>query len=321
MKFGLRIPHFGEHCTYDRIFNQARWIEEAGFNSVWVRDQLSFRPHGFEGQSTSLLEPFTTLTGIAMLTKKLMLGTSTIVTYRHPLVTSALFGTLSYISKGRVLAGIGAGGVRASLDAVGLPFERRGKVVEEMLEILRLTWQQDNVSFHGEFYNFDDMTVDPRPPAHTPIYYGGITKISIRRAIKFCDGWLPSRVPFIVLDNLLNYLHEMEEKEGKKISISYSPLTSIDKDSATARKRIGMERILANFGRQIERYKWKGFPPTEENLEGELIVGSPQECVDQLARLKERGVEEVLFDMRNSYDVWEASLELLAAEVLPYFTL
>ena len=321
MKIGLRLPHYGDHCTHERIFGNARWIEQAGFHSVWVRDHLSFRPHAFEGKGTNILEPFTTLAAIAALTNRLKLGTSAVVTYRHPLVTSALFGTLAYISKGRIIPGIGAGGIRETFDAVGLAFEQRGKIVEEMLQILRLTWTQDHVSFHGQFYNFDDITIDPKPPVDTPLYYGGNTKYSVQRAVKYCDGWMPSRVPFKVMDGFMQLIRELEEKEQKqkRTAIKYSALGSIDKDSARARQRIGIERIIGNQARLIKQCKWEGVSATEEDLDGVIIAGSPQEFVDQLSRFQERGIEEILLEFRTTYDEWEKTLDLLATGVLPHF--
>lgn len=321
MKFGLLLPHFGDYCTYERVFGNVRWMEEAGFNSVWVRDHLSFRPHAFEGQSTMFLEPFTTLSAIAPLTEKLILGTATIVTFRHPLVTSQAFGTLAYIAKGRIIAGVGAGTHKASFDAVGLPFEKRVKIIEEMIEILRLTWSQDHVSYHGEIYNFDDMTIDPKPPPGTPIYYGGLTNAAVRRTAKYCDGWLPQRMPFKILDRMVANLRELEaqQQRQKRIAISYFPLANIDRDSTRARKRIGMDRLVENLGHMIQEKKWKGISATEEDLEGSIVVGSPQECVDQLARFQERGFDEIVFDLRNTFDEWETMLDLLATGVLPHF--
>lgn len=322
MKFGLRIPHYGEYCTYERIFGQAHWIEESGFNSVWVRDHLSFRPHPWEKQYTNLLEPFTTLAAIAPLTQKLILGTSTVVTYRHPLVTSALFGTLAYIAKGRIVAGIGAGGIRAPFDAVGLPFDKRGKIVEEFLRILRLTWSQDNVSFHGEFYNFDDITIDPKPPAGTPLYYGGLSKAAVRRAVTYCDGILFQHAPFKMLDDLIVHMRQLEEKQGKgkPTIISYSPWCSIHRDSAKAWERINIERLAQSLKHRISQdERWKGIGEEKKDLEGTIVVGSPQECVDQLAPFQERGYDEIVLDFRNTYDRWEESIELLATDVLPHF--
>ena len=69
----------------------------------------------------------------------------------------------------------------------------------------------------------------------------------------------------------------------------------------------------------IKRTKWKGVEGREEDLEGSLIVGSPQQCVDQIGKLQERGIDEVAFDLRNTFDEWEESIELLATEVLPHF--
>jgi alkanesulfonate monooxygenase SsuD/methylene tetrahydromethanopterin reductase-like flavin-dependent oxidoreductase (luciferase family) len=318
----LRIPHYGEYCTHERIFAGARWIEKAGFHSVWVRDHLSFRPHAWENQYTNILEPFTTLSAIAALTEKLILGTATVVTYRHPLVTSALFGTLAYIAKGRIIAGIGAGGIRTPFDVVGLPFEKRGQIVEEMLQILRLTWSQDRVSFHGAFYNFDDITIDPKPPAGTPIYYGGLSKAAIRRAVTYCDGVLLQHAPFFVLDDLTAHMRQLEEKhqKQKRTIVSYSPWLSIDRDSAKAWERMNVERVTQSLKRQVSQdEKWKGIALTRENLEGTFVVGSPQECVDQLARFKERGYDEIVLDLRNILDRWDESIELLAVEVLPHF--
>jgi probable F420-dependent oxidoreductase len=322
MKIGLRIPHYGEFCTHERIFEGARWIEQAGFHSVWVRDHLSFHPHAWEKQYTNILEPFTTLSAIAALTKTLTLGTSTVVIYRHPLVTSALFGTLAYIAKGRVIVGIGAGGVPAPFEAVGLPFDKRGKMVEEFLQILRLTWTQDHASFQGEFYKFNDVTIDPKPPSGTPLYYGGISKAAVRRAVTYGDGILFQHAPFKMLDDLVAHMRKLEEKQQKQkpTILSYSPWLSIDRDSRKAWGYMNMERVVHSLRRPMSLdEKWKAIGTSPKDLEGTFVVGSPQECVDQLAKFKERGYDEIVLDLRNIMDRWDESLELLATDVLPHF--
>jgi probable F420-dependent oxidoreductase len=322
MKFGLRLPHYGEWGTHERIFGQAHWIEEAGFHSVWVRDHLSFRPHPWERQANNILEPFTTLSALAALTKKIILGTATVVPYRHPLITSALFGTLAFIAKGRVIVGVGAGGVRAPFDAVGMPFDKRGKIVEEFLQILRLTWSQDHVSFHGEFYNFDDITIAPKPPENTPIYYGGISKAAIRRAVTYGEGVVLQHAPFIILDDLVAHMRGLEEKQKKQkpTILNYCPWVSIDRDSRKAWERMNMERVTDSLRKTVAaNERWKGVGTTKESLAGAIVVGSPQECVDQLAKFKERGYDEIVLDFRNTLDQWDESIELFAAEVLPHF--
>lgn len=326
MKFGLLLPHFGRECVYDRIFKQISYIEDSGFNSVWVRDHLMFRPHEFEGAQDSIfLEPFTTLAGLATLTKKIQLGTATVVTYRHPLVTSQLFGTLSYIAKGRIIAGIGAGTPREPYDAVGLPYDQRGTVVEELLQILRMTWKEKNVSFHGEIYNFDNVTLDPVPSADTPLYYGGHTTAAIRRTAQYCDGWLPQRTPFMVLDQLIERMRIKEQeynRADKPVKISYFPLSNIDKDGARAREQIGFDKLVNNLGHMIIEKGWEKFGMTEakeENLAGVYLAGNPEEVIEQIQPFVERGINEIVFDLRNTFEEWEDKVELLATYVLPMF--
>jgi alkanesulfonate monooxygenase SsuD/methylene tetrahydromethanopterin reductase-like flavin-dependent oxidoreductase (luciferase family) len=65
--------------------------------------------------------------------------------------------------------------------------------------------------------------------------------------------------------------------------------------------------------------RWKAIGTSKEDLEGTFVVGSPQECVDQLARFKERGYDEIVLDLRNIMDKWDQSVELLATDVLPHF--
>jgi len=327
VKFGLLLPHFGRECTHDRIFKQISYIEEAGFNSVWVRDHLMFQPHEFEGKQDSIfLEPFTTLAGLAALTKKIQLGTATVVTYRHPLVTSQLFGTLSYIANGRVIAGIGAGTPRSPYDAVGLPYEKRGKVVDELIEILKKTWTEKDVSYNGEIYQFKNVTLDPVPPTGTPIYYGGHTPPALRRTAKYCDGWLPQRTPFLVLDQLIDRLRIEEEnynRSDKPVKISYFPLSNIDKNSQVAKEEISFDKLLNNLGHMIVEKGWDKFGMSEakeENLDGVYIAGSPNEVIDQIQPFIDRGIDEIVFDLRNTFNLWEEKVELLSTYVLPAFT-
>jgi alkanesulfonate monooxygenase SsuD/methylene tetrahydromethanopterin reductase-like flavin-dependent oxidoreductase (luciferase family) len=69
----------------------------------------------------------------------------------------------------------------------------------------------------------------------------------------------------------------------------------------------------------IQQKKWEDVSATEKGLEGAIIAGSPQQCVDQVGKLQERDLDEIVFDLRNTFDEWENALELLATSVLPHF--
>src|SRR5919199_3079480 len=151
---GVLLPHFGAESTWERLFGFAPRLEQLGYRSVWVRDHINFHPHGFEDQSSRFVDPFITLTSIGMLTRRMALGTGTIIPFRHPLVVSQLFGSMAAACGGRIIAGIGVGTPVASFQAVEMPYETRWQACCELAHILRVSWSGENVSYNGKLYHF-----------------------------------------------------------------------------------------------------------------------------------------------------------------------
>ncbi|MBP1741545.1 MAG: luciferase, partial [Deltaproteobacteria bacterium] len=117
-------------------------------------------------------------------------------------------------------------------------------------------------------------------------------------------------------------MRKLEEKQQKQkpTILSYSPWLSIDRDSKKAWGCMNMGRVVQSLKRPMSLdERWKAIGTSPEDLEGTFVVGSPQECVDQLAKFKERGYDEIVLDLRNIMDRWDESLELLATDVLPHF--
>ncbi len=314
-KYGLLLPHFGYTATKERVIDQAPQLEEWGFDSVWMRDHLMFQPHEFERQSTKFFEPFTTLTAIAATTKKLLVGTAVTVPFRHPLVTSQLYGGLSLVAgPGRLIAGIGAGTPKKAFDATGLPFEERYRLVRELGEILRLTWSGEKSSYQGRFFQFEGITIDPHPPADTPIWYGGATMSSVKRALSYCDGWMPGRCVFSEFDKLLEYLRSKAAEKGRTMGVGIIPVMSIDRDRETALAKINLEGLLEEAR---HRKDWTGTFDTADDLAGMLIAGSPEDCVRQIQQFIDRGVDQLVFDFRMRPDEYDEQVRILATDVLP----
>jgi len=101
MKFGLLLPHFGEHASKRNVIDGSVLAEQVGFDSVWVRDHLVFEPHGeMEKPDRTFYDALTTLTAIGAVTERIELGTGSLIPFRHPLVT-ALMAERSLSSWGR----------------------------------------------------------------------------------------------------------------------------------------------------------------------------------------------------------------------------
>jgi alkanesulfonate monooxygenase SsuD/methylene tetrahydromethanopterin reductase-like flavin-dependent oxidoreductase (luciferase family) len=288
-------------------------LEELGYRSVWVRDQINFHPHGFEGQSSRFVDPFITLTSIGMLTQRMILGTGTIIPIRHPLVVSQLLGSVAAACGGRLIAGIGVGTPISAFEAVQMPYETRWQACRELAHILRLTWSGDNVAYEGKLYQFKDVTIDPRPPADTPIWYGGSSDKAIKRVVEYSDGWLPGRSPMRTFDKGRALLKRAEEERGKRYGVGIIPVVSIAKDRETALAKINLQGLIKEIGRGV----FEGSFTRAEDLEGVLIAGNPADCAAEIQKFADRGVDHLVLDLRLRMGDYEESIEWIARDVLP----
>jgi probable F420-dependent oxidoreductase len=125
-------------------------------------------------------------------------GTSALVLpTRHPVLLAKQLATLDYLCKGRLLLVVGIGGDDSrDFDAVGVRKEERGRRGDEAITLIKKLWNEENVSFEGQFYSVRDLTLLPRPyqKGGPPVWVGGRSKAAFRRAGRLADGWLASSV-------------------------------------------------------------------------------------------------------------------------------
>lgn len=320
MRFGVLLPHYGEHCTPSRLVEGTKLIDELGFDSVWVRDHLLWKPHGMEGTNRTFVDSFVTLAAVAGATKRIGLGTAVLIPIRWPLKVAQNFASLSFVSGGRrVDAGFGMGSNHAELGAAGFSADDRAEIFAETIQICERIWREDDVTWTGKHFQFEDVTVEPKPTGPVVTWYGGTTRGSVRRAAAHCDGWLPGRLPMATLDNRLELLRKLGDERGRPVRAGVIPLISIDEDGDKARAGIDVEALAhSSEGWQ----KWIKPPSGEfrtvEDLEGLLVAGSPEEVVRELEKFEQRGVSEYIFDLRLQFADYEEKLELIANTVLPH---
>ncbi len=321
MKFGLLLPHFGAHTDLEFLLEGSRLAEKVGFDSVWVRDHLLFEPHGeFEAADRDFLEPLSVLCAVGAVTDSLILGTATLIPYRHPIITAFTLASMSQMFGDRIIAGWGAGTFDHEFVAVGMAGIFRPELVEENASILELLFSDDNVEYKGDHFQFENVTVYPKPAAKIPFWYGGATPASARRAAEYADGWIPGRITLKTIERRVAKMRELVEENGRPMpTVGVVPPTTIATTEEEAWAGTSVEGLLkwAN-----ERGKWWVKPPsgkfeTAEDIEGSLIAGTPEQVVEQTARFEEVGVEHLVFDLRLSFDRWHESIELIGSEVLP----
>lgn len=215
MRISTNIPHFGPLASPESIREIAHAAEALGFHGVSVADHLALprsvssqydlgaQPvgipeHNMKKTLSPLYECLTTLTYLAGITHKLRLMTGVcVLLLRNPIYNARQIATIDALSGGRVDLGIGAGWLKEEADAMQLPWDRRGERTDEHIALLRAMWESKDeyLSFHGQFYRFEEIDPFPQPVQHPlPILVGGHTPAARRRAGRLGNGWITSQL-------------------------------------------------------------------------------------------------------------------------------
>ena len=320
-KYGLLLPHFGEQADREKLLEGSKRAEELGFDSVWVRDHLVFEPHGeMEKPNRTFYDALTTLTAIGAVTERIELGTGSLIPFRHPLVTALMAGTMTQLLGPRLILGFGSGTFDHEFDAVGLGDADRVELVRSNAEILRRVFTENDVSYKDHYFQFDNVTIEPKPVGGpVPFWYCGGTPRSARLAVEFCDGWMPGRISMLTLKKRIETIEQLSIEAGRqRPTIAVIPPTSIERTREEALKDVNIPGLLA----WANKAKFAVKPPsgtfeTVDDLEGQLIAGNPDEAVAQCRKFEAAGVEHLVFDFRFKFDKWFEQIELLGSEVLP----
>jgi len=212
----------------DQLLEIARGAEEAGFHGLLLSDHLFFpgrlrskypySPDGkpaFDG-TTPFPEPWTTIAAMAAVTRTLRFGTLVyILPLRHPLEVAKAVGTAAVLSGGRVALGCGAGWIREEYEALGVPFETRGRRYDESIEVMRKAWTGELVEHRGACFEIGSFQMSPAPRAPVPIYLGGTGAAALRRAARLGDGWIGTGQSPDEARALLGRVHALRREAGR----------------------------------------------------------------------------------------------------------
>ena len=204
---GLRTFAAEDPGSWDSLVETAQLLDAVGFDRVVVSDHVVFgealddyaRPErgGVEGgrQPTGpdghWLEPLTTLAYLAAATSRIRLGTNILIAaLRRPVVLAKTAATIDVLSGGRLDLGVGVGWQDAEYAAAGLDYHRRGRLLDESLELCQALWRDPVVDLPGA--GPIHMMPKPRQPGGVPIWVSGrINPNVVRRLARFGSGWIP----------------------------------------------------------------------------------------------------------------------------------
>jgi probable F420-dependent oxidoreductase len=195
MRVGVHLPHIGRKAGAEGIKRAAMQAEELGFADIWTSEHIIVPAGAMYPPSPVFYDPVLTLTWAAAYTSRVGLGTSVLVLpMRHPLPLAKELATLQNLSAGRLILGAGVGWMEAEFAALGVPFNERGRRMDEGIALMRAVWSDDPVTFPTRWIaaEVDSMRMMPKPVKPIPIWIGGTSEPALKRAAR-CDGWHGSR--------------------------------------------------------------------------------------------------------------------------------
>jgi probable F420-dependent oxidoreductase len=182
--------------TIEDLATVAAAADRLGYHHLTCSEHIGIPAAELDRRGARYWDPLATFGFLAARTKRIRLATHVLVLgYHHPLEIAKRYGTLDVVSGGRLVLGVGVGSLREEFDLLGAPFEDRGTRGDEALAALRVALSGSEPSFHGEHYDFGGMVIDPAAvQERVPIWVGGRTLRSLRRAVELADGWNPFAV-------------------------------------------------------------------------------------------------------------------------------
>lgn len=202
MRFGLitpiasllpKTPDWERDATPADLGTIARAADRLGFEYLTCSEHVGIPVEDVPLRGGRFYDPLATLSFLAATTERIRLLSHVVVLpYHHPLAIAKRYGTLDRLSSGRLILGVGVGSLRPEFELLGVDFEQRGPRFEEALTVLRDVFGKRQPAFAGEHFRFSGFVIDPcAVQQRVPIWLGGRTPRSLRRAVALGDGWVP----------------------------------------------------------------------------------------------------------------------------------
>jgi probable F420-dependent oxidoreductase len=186
-----------EDASIEELTRIAEAADGLGYHHLTCSEHVALPAIEIDRRGSRYWDPLATFGYLAARTSRIRFATNVLVlAYHHPLEIAKRYGTLDKVSNGRLILGLGVGTLKEEFDLIGAPYDQRGPRSDDALRALRASLSQSQPAYHGEFYEFEGLVVDPcAVQDQVPLWVGGRSVRSLRRAATLADGWCPFAVP------------------------------------------------------------------------------------------------------------------------------
>lgn len=321
VSFGLTLPNRGVTfgvTTAAEMLDLSERAEAAGcFDSVWVGDSILAKPR---------MEAITLLAAIAARTKRVRIAPGCFASFplRHPILLAYQWASLDLIAEGRTILCVckgdqtGGGDIVDEWKAMNIPLKSRHARMEEGIQIVRKLLTEDDVTFKGEYYEFENVTVEPKPEKAPPIWIaanphtagaGPKTLEKVRRRIaRLADGWMTTMMnPEMLREAWTSLAQTLEEYGRDPTSFPRTLYYNVNINESKA-------KALEESKKFLDTYYMMDFP--EPLLDALWVAAGPvEECADRLRALAEAGANGIALRFAS----WDqrGQFRRVADELLP----
>jgi probable F420-dependent oxidoreductase len=292
----------------ETIARVAERAEDWGIDSFWLSDHLL--------APSPELDVVATLSLLASRTTRMKLGPSVLLlNLRHPLMVAKSFASLDYLSNGRMVMAVGTGANLADYTACGISTEARGKRLDEGIEVLRAVWTNRKASYHGRFFNFDNVTIEPRPIARTnndsgtmDIWVGGRSDAVLKRTARLADGYFASFQTPAEFGASMTKIRSYAAEYGRANARIESGLILLCRIAGSREKALEeMRPMIAAMGRGAEQFLER------------TVFGSPEDVIGRLSEYTAQGLDKFVLWPIADPESWPRQIELVGREIASHY--
>ncbi len=211
-------------------------------------------------------DPWVTIGALAAITENLRFTNNVFVLpMRNPYLVAKAISTAAVLSNNRITPAFGVGWSQDEFALMQQDFRTRGKRADEIIEIMRLLWTGEMVSYDGEFYQFPPMEMNPAPSEPIPIWIGGISEPAMRRAARLADGWVTDLQSSVEIIESIAAIRQWRSDYGRRdepFEVMATPSDAWDLD--------GFRRLEAAGVTHIMTLPWVFYHGESEKLEHKI---------------------------------------------------
>ncbi|PXX07711.1 TIGR03619 family F420-dependent LLM class oxidoreductase [Mycolicibacterium moriokaense] len=224
MQYTCAVPM----CPIDQLIELAKTAEEVAFDNIALPDSIFYMekqtadyPYTADGsrmwnEETPWVDPLIAAGAMGAVTSKLRFYTNVMkLGSRNPVLMARQVGSVANLTNNRFGFGVGIGWAPEEFEWCGQPYAKRGKRVDEMIDVIKLLLGGGMVEFHGEFYDFERLQMSPAPTKPVPFYVGGHTDVALKRAARIGDGWTSAMLTSDQLAEIIGKIKKLLADAGR----------------------------------------------------------------------------------------------------------